>query len=286
MISESSTSVKIYAYLTLDKNSLSIALLVLRLMVSFLYNWWFYFPLLRWCDKENICDLWFTLIKHSSSSGRTQQSATLHRQVTLSFTNQCGLLEVLFSSSSAPLFRWMSLHFRTCTPTPVPPFCMYVCKKNWHKHHDPKQNHVYVLCNMYEYKFLSFFQSKDLNLKLLYWLNQWEVNRIGLPTVWMLSLSVCVEAWQQRAMAAVWPHVLPIWGRNTHGALISNRSSPPLLLMACGSFLLFLLLFCSQSIDRRSWPAPTARCQGREVIGVVCGCVCLYQTTPVGLCMQ
>lgn len=110
----------------------------------------------------------------------------------------------------------------------------------------------------------------------------------GRSTVNILSLSV---RWGQlqRAVAAVWARVLPIWGRNAHGALISNRSSPPLLLMACGSFLLLLLLLlCTQSIDWRCWPAPTARCRGREVIGVVCGCVavCLHQIPPERLYMQ
>lgn len=69
-------------------------------------------------------------------------------------------------------------------------------------------------------------------------------------------------------LAAVWQCVLSIWGTNTRGALISNRSSPPLLLMACGSFLRFLLLSCTQSIDGRLWPAPRAHC----VIGSVCVC--------------
>lgn len=124
--------------------------------------------------------------------------------------------------------------------------------------------------------FLHFFQTMNFDLKDEInekWteLDTWQCGRC---TINILPLSV---RWGrlQRAVAAVWARVLPIWGRNAHGALISDRSSPPLLLMACGSFLLLLLLLCAQSIDWRRWPAPTARCRGREVIGVVCVWVCV-----------
>lgn len=65
-------------------------------------------------------------------------------------------------------------------------------------------------------------------------LGYWQCGRC---TVNILPLSVW---WGRllRAVAAAWARVLLIWGRNAHGALISDRSSPPLLLMACGSFFL------------------------------------------------
>lgn len=104
-------------------------------------------------------------------------------------------------------------------------------------------------------RFSHFMQPESVCWQLLRWaIPLLLCDRVGCRGLW--KLLECVFC--------------PVQGTNVLAALISDKSSPPPLLMACGSIL---LLLCSRSIDWRCWPAPTAHRPGRGVIGVVCVCV-------------
>lgn len=95
------------------------------------------------------------------------------------------------------------------------------------------------------------------------------------------SISVCDEAQQQKGCGSCLTTCLAHMGQDTHGALISNRSSPPLLLMACGWFCLLPPPPSQRSIN---WLTPLTsshsalpgeRSYWSRVYVRVCVCVCI-----------